>query len=337
MSIFLIIFVKIDLVNSYGWVGHKITADIAQRFLTPRAHTAVIELLPYEAGGNLPEYVFSSRLHFWNPPGDNPPEKCVSEWKKGRYDLINAIFNYTNRLDPKSGFEYEERAEALKFLVHFLGDLHQPLHLTSRLRGGNGADAKFDNHKTTLHYVWDSLLICKQICKILLNKDDNGRDDPTEPDPPRQPPPKCSRCELNSEYVENIISLISTLWRDEHSDWIECKDFKTPDHLNFDNSTSNIIRIDFTNLGPKIHFGPPRPRPIPIPIPMPKVRKGICPDYWAIYLQQLNCQVIWKDYELEIDYGYGEFYESIMKSQIIEKLLAISGVRMAAVLNILLG
>jgi hypothetical protein len=35
---------------------------------------------------------------------------------------------------------------ALRFLVHFMGDLHQPLHLTGRDRGGNGAMFSFEGH-----------------------------------------------------------------------------------------------------------------------------------------------------------------------------------------------
>ncbi len=37
--------------------------------------------------------------------------------------------------------------EALKFLVHFVGDLHQPLHLTGREKGGNGVEVRFNGRK----------------------------------------------------------------------------------------------------------------------------------------------------------------------------------------------
>ncbi|MFT3752236.1 MAG: S1/P1 nuclease [Paludibacter sp.] len=50
--------------------------------------------------------------------------------------------------------------EALKFLIHFIGDLHQPLHL-GRLSdlGGNRIDYNWFGKKTNLHTVWDGLLI----------------------------------------------------------------------------------------------------------------------------------------------------------------------------------
>jgi hypothetical protein len=54
----------------------------------------------------------------------------------------------------------EERAEALRFLIHFMGDLHQPLHLADDGdRGGNQRAVTFLGHATDLHKVWDGELI----------------------------------------------------------------------------------------------------------------------------------------------------------------------------------
>ncbi|CAG8598236.1 3054_t:CDS:2 [Ambispora leptoticha] len=331
---FLIIFISANGVLSYGWVGHQITAAIAQRFLSPRAQRAIIELLPQEANGNLseiaawadtirfnPHYRFASRLHFWNPIGDNPPETCSIDWVPGNRDVITAIYNYSHRLDPKTRLEYTQQAEALKFLVHFLGDLHQPLHLTSKLRGGNGAVARFDNRKTKLHTIWDSLLICKQICKVIFD----SKLPITKPKPP-----KCPRCEINLEYVNNIVSLINTKWNEEKSRWTECHNRVK------DNS---YVRIDFFKYDRIVSFSPRRrPTNPKTPFPIPDVPDSICPNYWAIELKKLNCEVIWKGYSpnTEIDYGHGEFYDSLMKSQLVEKMLAMAGIRMAAVLNSIL-
>ncbi|CAG8485902.1 13665_t:CDS:2 [Ambispora gerdemannii] len=266
--ILFIIVISLNGVLSYGWVGHQLTAAIAQRFLTPRAQRAIIELLPPEANGSLsaiahwadtirskPHYRFSTRLHFWNPANDNPPETCSCAWIPGRYDVITAIYNYSHRLDPKTGLEYTQQAEALKFLVHFLGDLHQPLHLTTKLKGGNGAIARFDNRKTSLHTIWDS--------------------------------------------------------------------------------HNSHVRVDFFQYD-RISFSPPRRRPIRPPFPIPEVPDSICPNYWAIDLKKLNCEIMWKGYDPDIDYGHGKFYDALMESQLVEKLLAMAGIRMAAILNTIL-
>lgn len=75
-----------------------------------------------------PKYRFTSRMHYINAPRNNPPDSCTVIYTPGKIDVLNAIHNYTNRLDPKSNLDFWSRAEALRFLVHFLGDLHQPLH-----------------------------------------------------------------------------------------------------------------------------------------------------------------------------------------------------------------
>jgi len=49
------------------------------------------------------------------------------------------------------------KAEALKFVVHFVGDLHQPLHDEDNGdRGGNERQVIFDGHPDNLHWVWDT-------------------------------------------------------------------------------------------------------------------------------------------------------------------------------------
>jgi hypothetical protein len=53
-----------------------------------------------------------------------------------------------------------KKAEALKFLVHFVGDIHQPLHVSyARDKGGNDIKVDFLHDRTDLHTVWDSLLL----------------------------------------------------------------------------------------------------------------------------------------------------------------------------------
>jgi hypothetical protein len=55
---------------------------------------------------------------------------------------------------------FEQRAEALRFLIHFVGDLHQPLHVTDNGdRGGNELQVTFLSRPTNLHHVWDQDLI----------------------------------------------------------------------------------------------------------------------------------------------------------------------------------
>ena len=59
----------------------------------------------------------------------------------------------------------EQRAEALKFVVHFVGDVHQPLHAVGEAKGGNGIHVRFlesercGRYECNLHGVWDTSMI----------------------------------------------------------------------------------------------------------------------------------------------------------------------------------
>jgi hypothetical protein len=69
--------------------------------------------------------------------------------------VVTALANYTARsLDPS--LPIYERAAAAKFVVHFIGDLHQPLHNEDVARGGNGIHVKWHGSEYNLHHVWDS-------------------------------------------------------------------------------------------------------------------------------------------------------------------------------------
>lgn len=54
----------------------------------------------------------------------------------------------------------------MKFLVHFIGDAHQPLHLTNRDRGGNSDQVVFEGRKMNLHSLWDTGLITKAVREL---------------------------------------------------------------------------------------------------------------------------------------------------------------------------
>jgi hypothetical protein len=51
---------------------------------------------------------------------------------------------------------FRDRQDAAKFVVHFIGDIHQPLHTEDIKRGGNGIQVLFDGQEYNLHHVWDT-------------------------------------------------------------------------------------------------------------------------------------------------------------------------------------
>lgn len=72
--------------------------------------------------------------------------------------ILQAIDTFTERLKNR-GLSDEERAEALLFLVHFVEDVHQPMHTGLRAdRGGNDVEVRFYGFPTNLHALWDTYL-----------------------------------------------------------------------------------------------------------------------------------------------------------------------------------
>jgi len=81
----------------------------------------------------------------------DPREHCVT-W---------AITDELKTLRSANEFP-QERADALRFLIHFVGDLHQPLHSSDdHDRGGNSVQVRFLGHTTNLHSLWDSGLLSR--------------------------------------------------------------------------------------------------------------------------------------------------------------------------------
>jgi S1/P1 Nuclease len=83
-----------------------------------------------------------------------PPRDCAD----GRC-VIGGLEKYVAILGDRHAPE-AARAQALKFVVHFVGDVHQPLHAGNRDdKGGNDFQVRFDGKGTNLHRVWDSQML----------------------------------------------------------------------------------------------------------------------------------------------------------------------------------
>ncbi|WP_430460542.1 S1/P1 nuclease [Thalassolituus sp. LLYu03] len=90
-------------------------------------------------------YVNVSRSATSVLPGDCPASGCV----------VSAIDAMSQRLLARS-----DDWQALFFLGHFIGDLHQPLHVSyADDRGGNRTDVRLNGEKTNLHALWDGELL----------------------------------------------------------------------------------------------------------------------------------------------------------------------------------
>jgi hypothetical protein len=169
---------------AWGDLGHQVTALIAYRHLTVAAKTRLDALLGLDAD-SLTAPDFASRAS-WADRYRNTHRETAAwhyvDMEIDHSDLTAACFGFpvlSSGLAASAGpaqdcivnkiteFELElrspatssaERAMALKFLIHFIGDLHQPLHASDHDdHGGNciGLAPPPDCHDTNLHAYWD--------------------------------------------------------------------------------------------------------------------------------------------------------------------------------------
>lgn len=170
----LLLFALPQVSAAWGPTGHRITGEIAWRNLTPRTKDAVRELLPkgrYEtlaetsawadtdARRQPREYGWLERLHYVNA---DPRDDAV-EASRNCGCVIGAIEIQSDRLrDPKTS--HGDKVEALRLVAHFVGDVHQPLHVAHPdMRGGTTIDVRFAGKPTTLHKLWDSGLLERRL------------------------------------------------------------------------------------------------------------------------------------------------------------------------------
>lgn len=151
-----------DSVAAFGPEGHLIAGLAAEPYLCAEA-AAVIDDLADEPFAELgwwadrvrgdESYRHTGPWHYMNVSDTarvadfrHPPEG----------DVLWAIEYFAARLaDPRA--KRSERAEALKFLVHFVVDIHQPLHVgRADDRGGNAIDVSYGSVAVNLHRFWDT-------------------------------------------------------------------------------------------------------------------------------------------------------------------------------------
>lgn len=153
--------------GAWGRDGHELIAMIAEKHLTARARAEVARLL--EQGETLasiatwadavrPDRKETNTWHYINLP----VTVQQGDWKKWCPDTgcVAGIIPEMQRRLRSSTASRQEKAEALKFLVHFVGDLHQPLHAGDRGdRGGNDVAVVFLDRPSNLHSIWDTSLL----------------------------------------------------------------------------------------------------------------------------------------------------------------------------------
>lgn len=164
----IILAIMLSTTHAFAWgpTGHRVVGEVAQKFLDVEVRAKVSKILGNQS---------LSRVSNWSDEIKSEPENYshtynwhFTDWKDDDHQhdethssgkLITAINEQVAVLkDPEASLD--KKNFALKFIVHLVGDLHQPLHVGNGLdQGGNKCRVLFHNKQVNLHALWDETLI----------------------------------------------------------------------------------------------------------------------------------------------------------------------------------
>ena len=174
-----LIIIGIQTCHAWGPVGHEVVAYIAEDNLSPSAKNKIGQILgPNTSLADVANWADEIRRSHSNTAPwhfiDIPDRQAVTEVDESRFcpngncvvDQISAEI----ALLKSPSQNPKKKLEALKFLIHFMGDLHQPLHCADDGdRGGNEKEVRYrtpgsrsvKGRKVKLHALWDHLIEVK--------------------------------------------------------------------------------------------------------------------------------------------------------------------------------
>lgn len=158
-------------VYPWGGIGHQTMGEIAERNLTTVAHQSVTDILGPEKLAvaavwaddvrDDPDYASFAPYHFISlddgPYGSSLPDQ------KDSFTILKKVPEILkDKNAPRS-----LKMVALRFLIHIVGDVHQPMHIGKKEdSGGNSCHVMWDKQKLSLHQVWDGKIIEYDISKL---------------------------------------------------------------------------------------------------------------------------------------------------------------------------
>jgi len=175
---FLLVILSIQISSVYSWgaTGHMVIGQLAWNMLTEESQNILQKFLGNNASVTLatiaplpdayrytPQGNWSEPCHFCNLPKN--ATNFTMQYCPG-FCVVKSIGNYTKRLKEdlthpfQCNFNTSYEPCALEFLTHFVGDVHQPLHVSYLYDlGGNDVKVEFFGTQTNLHHVWDTNMI----------------------------------------------------------------------------------------------------------------------------------------------------------------------------------
>ena len=163
-----VVFVLTLSMNALAWgpTGHRVTGWIAEKYLSRKARTALEQLLKGQSLAMASTWMDEVRsdstynhMVDWHwvtiPQGEN----YVSAYKNPNGDIIGTLERIIGELKNKD-LDETAQLEHVKILIHLVGDIHQPLHVSALDDGGgNNLQVTWFGGHSTLHRIWDSDII----------------------------------------------------------------------------------------------------------------------------------------------------------------------------------
>lgn len=154
--------------SGFGWgrEGHAVVAIIAEHYMTGTALSRTGDLLDGSAIDGIASWADEYRRdhpetgpwHYIDIPLADSTIDLTRECPHGGCVIAKTEQFLAVLKDPNA--DQASKVQALKFVVHFVGDLHQPLHdEDDGDKGGNTRHVIFDGRPGNLHWIWDSGLL----------------------------------------------------------------------------------------------------------------------------------------------------------------------------------
>jgi hypothetical protein len=165
------LFIISSELSAWGTTGHRVVAEIAQNHLSAKARRQLQKIigkqsLAYWANWSDfiksdPEWKMADSWHYLNIPSGMNRDNFDSLLNHSTdVHLYKRTLTLIDELKDRKNLSLEKQQQNLYFLIHLLGDAHQPLHLgREEDLGGNKIEVKWFRNTTNIHSLWDSKLI----------------------------------------------------------------------------------------------------------------------------------------------------------------------------------
>jgi hypothetical protein len=155
---------------SWGYTGHRTIGQITENHLSENAKAAVKNLLGDESiaeactwaddARKYPELKETANWHFLNMPLGLDFEQFKSMVDTLKQENVYSALIKAQATLKEKGTTRKQQVDALKFLMHFVGDIHQPMHISrAEDKGGNTIQVNYDGKGTNLHSLIDTRLL----------------------------------------------------------------------------------------------------------------------------------------------------------------------------------